>query len=104
MDFYSSASACTNLHPCLHMDQHHPTEEPQNGHKQQQNLHVVLIQEKILGHVGVSLFKGFPKMSKCWQIFFLFFCTCKSVHKHAFFSTRGGSVEAQVNILRLGQH
>lgn len=64
IDFHSSASVCTHLHLCSHIQQHQPVEEPQNKHRKLQKLCAILIQEQILGHVGVRLFKGLPKMSK----------------------------------------
>lgn len=64
MDFHSSASVCTHLHLCSHIQWHQLVEEPQNKHKKLQKLCAILTQEEILGHVGVRLFKGLPKMSK----------------------------------------
>lgn len=46
-------------------------EEPQNKHKKLQKLCAILIQEEILGHVGVRLFKGLPKNVKTLADFFL---------------------------------
>lgn len=59
---HQHAHTCTCIRTCTNTDL---WKNPKISINSSKKPCVILIQEKILGHVGVRLFKGFPKMSKC---------------------------------------